>query len=58
MLAKKDSRRTTSLEQIRARVNELCAYLTANEKRLINYGKEHREGNPISRMIFWGSSPA
>ena len=48
MLAEKDSRRTTTLEQIRARVNDLCAYLTANESRLINYGKEHREGNPIS----------
>jgi len=48
MLAEKDSRRTTSLQEIRTRVNELCSYLTANETRLINYGKEHREGNPIS----------
>ena len=48
MLAEKDSRRTTSLQEIRTRVDELCSYLTANETRLINYGKEHREGNPIS----------
>lgn len=48
MLAEKDSRRSTSIEQIRARVNELCSYLTANESRLINYVKEYREGKPIS----------
>lgn len=48
MLAEQDSRRTPSLEQVRARVNELCSYLRANESRLIDYGKEHREGHAIS----------
>ncbi len=47
-LGEKDSRRATSLQEIRTRVNELCSYLNANEKRLINYGKERREGNSIS----------
>jgi hypothetical protein len=42
------SRRTTSLEQIRVRVNELCSYLRANESRLIDYGKECRAGHAIS----------
>jgi hypothetical protein len=48
MLAEEDSRRTTSLEQIRVRVNELCSYLRANESRLIDYGKECRAGHAIS----------
>ena len=48
VLAEKEARRTTGLQEIRTRVDELCSYLSANEKRLINYGKEHREGNPIS----------
>jgi hypothetical protein len=29
-------------------VSDLWSYLTGNEKRLINYGKEHRERNAIS----------
>jgi len=47
-LAEKEVRRTTSLEEIRTRVNELCSYLSANESRLLNYGKQHRVGNSIS----------
>ena len=46
--AEKEARRTTSLQEICTRLNELWSYLTANKRHLINYGKEHREGNPIS----------
>ena len=48
MLAETDSRRTTSVEEIRQRLTELWSYLEANESRLINYGREHRAGRPIS----------
>jgi hypothetical protein len=48
MLSENESRRTTGLQEICTRVNELCSHLSADEKRLINYGEEHREGNPIS----------
>ena len=35
-------------EQVRERLAELWSYLTANQTRLINYGREYREGHRIS----------
>jgi hypothetical protein len=48
MVAEADPRRSTCVEQIRERLTELWSYLTTNQTRLINYGKEHREGHRIS----------
>jgi hypothetical protein len=36
------------VEQVRERLVELWSYLTANQTRLINYGRESREGHLIS----------
>ena len=38
----------SSVQQVRERLAELWSYLTANQTRLINYGRESREGHPIS----------
>jgi hypothetical protein len=38
----------SSVDQVRARLAELWSYLTANQTRLINYGREYREGHRIS----------
>jgi hypothetical protein len=35
-------------EQVRERMVELWSYLTANQTRLINYGREYSEGHCIS----------
>jgi hypothetical protein len=48
MIAEADSDRSTLIEQVRERLAELWSYLTANQTRLINYGREHREGRRIS----------
>jgi hypothetical protein len=48
MIADADSRRSTLIEQVRVRLAELWSYLTANQTRLINYGREYREGHRIS----------
>jgi hypothetical protein len=48
MVAEADPRRSTCVEQIRERLTELWSYLTTNQTRLINYGKEHREDHRIS----------
>jgi hypothetical protein len=48
MIAKADSGRSTVVEQFRERLAELWSYLTANQTRLINYGREYREGHRIS----------
>jgi hypothetical protein len=47
MTAEADSGRS-SVEQVRGRLVELWSYLTANQTRLINYGREYREGHRIS----------
>ena len=36
------------VEQVRERLAELWSYLIANQTRLINYGREYREGRRIS----------
>jgi hypothetical protein len=38
----------SSVKQIRERLVELWSYLTANQTRLISYGREYREGHRIS----------
>jgi hypothetical protein len=48
MISEEDSSRSTRLEQVRERLAELWSYLIANQTRLINYGREHREGHRIS----------
>jgi hypothetical protein len=48
MIAESDSGRSTVVEQVRERLAELWSYLTANQTRLINYGREYREGHRIS----------
>jgi hypothetical protein len=48
MNAEADIGRSPVLEQIRERVAELWSYLTANQTRLINYGREYHEGRRIS----------
>jgi hypothetical protein len=48
MIADADSRPSTRIEQVRERLAELWSYLTANQTRLINYGREYREGHRIS----------
>jgi hypothetical protein len=45
MVAEADPPRSTCVEQIRERLTELWLYLAA---KLINYGKEHREGHRTS----------
>jgi hypothetical protein len=47
-IAEADSRRSTRIEQVHERLAELWSYLTANQTRLINYGREYREGHRIS----------
>jgi hypothetical protein len=47
MTAEADSGQS-SFEQVRERLAELWSYLTANQTRLINYGREYREGHRIS----------
>ena len=47
MTAEVDSGQS-SVEQVRGRLVELWSYLTANQTRLINYGREYREGHRIS----------
>ena len=47
MTAEADSGRS-AVEQVRERLAELWSYLTANQTRLINYGREYREGHRIS----------
>ena len=47
MTAEVDSGRS-SIEQVRERLVELWSYLLANQTRLINYGREYREGHRIS----------
>ena len=47
MTAEADSGQS-SVEQVRARLAELWSYLTANQTRLINYGREYQEGHRIS----------
>jgi hypothetical protein len=49
-IAEADSGRSTGptvVEQVRERLAELWSYLTANQTRLINYGREYREGPHI-----------
>ena len=41
-------RSTITLGTVRERLTELWSYLTANQTRLINYGREYREGRRIS----------
>jgi hypothetical protein len=48
MIAGADFSRSTRLEQVRERLAELWSYLTANQNRLINYGREYRKGHRIS----------
>jgi hypothetical protein len=48
MIAEADSGRSTLIEQVRVRLAELWSYLAANQTRLINYGREYREGHRIS----------
>jgi hypothetical protein len=48
MMSEEDSSRSTRLEQVRERLAELWSYLIANQARLINYGREYREGHRIS----------
>lgn len=57
-LAEKEVRRMTSLEKIRTRVNELFSYLSANESRLINYGKQQQIGtarieSTVNQLVDW-----
>jgi hypothetical protein len=40
--------RSRIAKQVRERLVELWSYLTANETRLINYGRQYREGHRIS----------
>jgi hypothetical protein len=47
MTAEADSGQS-SIKQVRERLAELWSYLTANQTRLINYGREYREGHRIS----------
>jgi hypothetical protein len=48
MIAEVDSSLSTRIEQVRERLAELWSYLIANQTRLINYGREYREGHRIS----------
>jgi hypothetical protein len=48
MISEEDSSRSTRIEQVRERLAELWSYLIANQTRLINYGREYREGHRIS----------
>jgi hypothetical protein len=47
MTAEADSGQS-SVQQVRERLAELWSYLTANQTRLINYGREYYEGHRIS----------
>jgi len=51
MISEEDSSRSTRLEQVRERLAELWSYLIANQTRLINYGREYREGHRISTAL-------
>jgi hypothetical protein len=48
IIAEADSRQSTRIERLRERLSELWSYLTANQTRLISYGREYREGHRIS----------
>jgi hypothetical protein len=48
MISEAESRQSTRIEQIHERLAELWSYLTANQTRLINYGREYRLGHRIS----------
>jgi hypothetical protein len=48
MIAESDSGRSTIAKQVRERLVELWSYLTANQTRLINYGREYRKGRRVS----------
>jgi hypothetical protein len=48
MISEDDSSRPTRIEQFRERLAEFRSYLTANQTRLINSGREYREGHRIS----------
>src|SRR5260370_28178896 len=48
MIAEADSGRSTLIEQLRERLAELWSYLTSNQTRLINYGREYLESHRIS----------
>jgi hypothetical protein len=48
MIAEADCGRSTVVEQVRERLAELWSYLTANQTRLINYGREYHEGHRVS----------
>jgi hypothetical protein len=48
MIAEADSGRSSAVEQVRERLTELWSYLTANQTRLINYGREYHEGHRTS----------
>src|SRR5271165_7295995 len=48
MIVEADSGRSALIEQVRVRLGELWSYLTTNQTRLINYGREYREGQRIS----------
>src|SRR5271166_1835400 len=48
MIAEAEAGRSTLIEQVRVRLAELWSYLTANQTRLINYGREYRLGHRIS----------
>jgi hypothetical protein len=49
MISEEDSSRSTRIEQVRERLAELWSYLIPNQTRLINYGREYREGYRISK---------
>jgi hypothetical protein len=51
MISEEDSSRSTRIEQVRERLAELWSYLIANQTRLINFGREHREGHRISTAL-------
>ena len=44
MIAEADSARSSAVEQVHERLTELWSYLTANQTRRIDYGREYHEG--------------
>ena len=48
MIAESDSGRSTIAKQVCERLIELWSYLTANQTRLINCSRQHREGHRLS----------
>jgi hypothetical protein len=51
MISEEDSSRSIRIEQVRERLAELWSYLIANQTRLIDYGREYREGHRISTAL-------